>query len=37
MKVRSTVKKMCEKCKIVRRKNVVRVICSVGKHKQKQG
>ncbi|MEY4631703.1 MAG: ribosomal protein [Pseudomonadota bacterium] len=37
MKVRASVKPICEKCKIVRRKNVVRVICSVGKHKQKQG
>jgi len=37
MKVRSSVKKMCDKCKIVRRKGVVRVICSNPKHKQKQG
>ncbi|MFT8310218.1 MAG: 50S ribosomal protein L36, partial [Sporolactobacillus sp.] len=27
MKVRPSVKKMCEKCKIVRRKGVVMVIC----------
>jgi len=37
MKVRSSVKKMCKKCKIVRRKGVVRVICDNPKHKQKQG
>jgi len=37
MKVRSSVKKMCEKCKIVRRKGVVRVICENPKHKQRQG
>ncbi|MBT3181634.1 MAG: 50S ribosomal protein L36 [Deltaproteobacteria bacterium] len=37
MKVRSSVKKMCIKCKIIRRKGVVRVICSNPKHKQKQG
>lgn len=37
MKVRASVKKMCEKCKIIRRKNVVRVICVNPKHKQRQG
>jgi len=37
MKVRTSVKKICEKCKIVRRKGVVRVICSNPKHKQRQG
>lgn len=37
MKVRSSVKKMCPKCKVVRRKGVVRVICENPKHKQRQG
>ena len=37
MKVRSSVKRMCASCKIVRRKGVVRVICSNPKHKQRQG
>ncbi|HKY33029.1 MAG TPA: 50S ribosomal protein L36 [Candidatus Polarisedimenticolia bacterium] len=37
MKVRSSVKKMCEKCKIIRRRGVVRVICEIAKHKQRQG
>ena len=37
MKVRSSVKKICDKCKIIRRKGVVRVICSNPKHKQRQG
>ena len=37
MKVRSSVKKMCSNCKIVRRKGVVRVICDNPKHKQRQG
>jgi large subunit ribosomal protein L36 len=37
MKVRSSVKKMCQKCKVVRRKGVVRVICANPKHKQRQG
>ena len=37
MKVRASVKKMCIKCKVIRRHNVVRVICSNPKHKQRQG
>jgi large subunit ribosomal protein L36 len=37
MKVRPSVKKICEKCKIVRRKGVVRVICENPRHKQRQG
>ncbi|HEY6625789.1 MAG: 50S ribosomal protein L36 [Ignavibacteriaceae bacterium] len=37
MKVRSSVRKICDKCKIIRRKGVVRVICSNPKHKQRQG
>ncbi|MBI5195438.1 MAG: 50S ribosomal protein L36 [Nitrospirae bacterium] len=37
MKVRSSVKPICTKCKIVRRKGVIRVICSNQRHKQRQG
>jgi large subunit ribosomal protein L36 len=37
MKVRSSVKKICSKCKIIRRRGVVRVICEIAKHKQRQG
>ncbi|MBT7408842.1 MAG: 50S ribosomal protein L36 [Methylococcales bacterium] len=38
MKVRASVKKMCRNCKIIKRKGVVRVICSKdAKHKQRQG
>ncbi|HEY1628271.1 MAG TPA: 50S ribosomal protein L36 [Tepidisphaeraceae bacterium] len=38
MKVRASVRRICENCKIVRRKGVVRVICKANvKHKQKQG
>ncbi|MFA5271868.1 MAG: 50S ribosomal protein L36 [Candidatus Omnitrophota bacterium] len=37
MKVRSSVKRICERCKIVKRKGVVRVICKTEKHKQRQG
>jgi large subunit ribosomal protein L36 len=37
MKVRASVKKICDKCKIIHRKGVVRVICVNSKHKQRQG
>lgn len=37
MKVRPSVKKMCDKCKIINRKGVVRVICENPRHKQRQG
>jgi large subunit ribosomal protein L36 len=37
MKVRASVKRICAKCKIVRRRGVVRVICTNQKHKQRQG
>ncbi|HIA23306.1 MAG TPA: 50S ribosomal protein L36 [Candidatus Marinimicrobia bacterium] len=37
MKVRTSVKKMCSKCKIIRRKGVVFVVCENPKHKQRQG
>jgi large subunit ribosomal protein L36 len=37
MKVRSSVKPICAKCKIIRRRRVVRVICTNPKHKQRQG
>ncbi|MBN2269393.1 MAG: 50S ribosomal protein L36 [Sedimentisphaerales bacterium] len=37
MKVRSSVKRICERCKIVRRKGVLRVICPNRRHKQRQG
>ncbi|MEJ2107408.1 MAG: 50S ribosomal protein L36 [Acidiferrobacteraceae bacterium] len=37
MKVRASVKKLCRNCRIVRRKGVVRVICSDPTHKQRQG
>ena len=37
MKVRPSVKPMCEKCKIIKRKGHVMVICENPKHKQKQG
>ncbi|OAY31696.1 uncharacterized protein LOC110630750 [Manihot esculenta] len=38
MKVRSSVKKMCEFCQIIKRRGRVYVICSSNpKHKQRQG
>ncbi|MSR77016.1 MAG: 50S ribosomal protein L36 [Candidatus Omnitrophica bacterium] len=37
MKVHSSVKRICEDCKIVRRRGVVYVICKNPKHKQRQG
>ena len=37
MKVRASVKKICNKCKVVRRKGVVRIICVDPRHKQRQG
>ena len=37
MKVRASVKRICENCKIVRRKGVVFVVCSNPRHKQRQG
>ncbi len=37
MKVRASVKKMCTKCRIIRRKGKVWVICVNPKHKQRQG
>ncbi|MBI1883258.1 MAG: 50S ribosomal protein L36 [Chlamydiae bacterium] len=37
MKVRASVKRVCAKCKIVRRKRRIYVICSEPRHKQRQG
>ncbi len=37
MKVRASVKRMCNKCKIIKRKGIIRVICDNPRHKQKQG
>ena len=36
MKVRPSVKRICPKCKVVKRKGVVRVICANRRHKQRQ-
>ncbi|MCL2626478.1 MAG: 50S ribosomal protein L36 [Cystobacterineae bacterium] len=38
MKIRASVKKICDKCKVIRRRGVLRVICSADpRHKQRQG
>ena len=38
MKVRPSVKPMCDKCKVIKRNGAVMIICSkYKKHKQKQG
>ncbi|MFC1454225.1 50S ribosomal protein L36 [Verrucomicrobiota bacterium] len=37
MKVRSSVKRICVTCKIVKRRGVVHVVCSNPRHKQRQG
>ena len=37
MKVRASVKPICQKCKIIKRNGVVRVLCSNPRHKQRQG
>ncbi|MFN8390911.1 MAG: 50S ribosomal protein L36 [Bdellovibrionota bacterium] len=37
MKVRASVKKICEYCRVVRRRGVIYVVCSRSlKHKQRQ-
>lgn len=37
MKVRASVKPICVKCRVIRRKGIVRVICMNPRHKQRQG
>ncbi len=38
MKVRASVKRICNDCKIVKRNGVIRVICKKNpRHKQRQG
>lgn len=38
MKVQTSVKKICNECRIIKRKGVVRVVCQKEpKHKQRQG
>ena len=37
MKVRASVKPICQQCKVIKRKGVVRVVCEDPRHKQRQG
>jgi large subunit ribosomal protein L36 len=37
MKVHPSVKKICDRSKVIRRRGVIRVICSNPRHKQRQG
>ncbi|OGX17391.1 MAG: 50S ribosomal protein L36 [Omnitrophica WOR_2 bacterium RBG_13_44_8b] len=37
MKVKASIKKICDRCKIIKRRGVLRVICLNPKHKQRQG
>jgi large subunit ribosomal protein L36 len=38
MKVRASVKPICEHCKVVKRRGVIRIICKKNpRHKQRQG
>jgi len=37
VKVRTSVRKICDKCRVIKRRGIVRVICVNPKHKQRQG
>ena len=37
MRVSASVKPLCRNCKVVRRRGVVRIICTDPRHKQRQG
>ena len=37
MKVRASVKKICDSCKVIKRDGKLMVICKNPKHKQRQG
>ncbi|MFH0877757.1 MAG: 50S ribosomal protein L36 [Candidatus Omnitrophota bacterium] len=37
MKVKSSIRRICGNCKIIKRHGILRVICSNPKHKQRQG
>nr|YP_009493618.1 ribosomal protein L36 [Eucommia ulmoides]ANP25532.1 ribosomal protein L36 [Eucommia ulmoides]AWN56540.1 ribosomal protein L36 [Eucommia ulmoides]AZT79303.1 ribosomal protein L36 [Eucommia ulmoides]UDP56443.1 ribosomal protein L36 [Eucommia ulmoides]WMG64953.1 ribosomal protein L36 [Eucommia ulmoides] len=37
MKIRASVRKFCEKCRLIRRRGRIIVICSNPRHKQRQG
>nr|YP_009763586.1 ribosomal protein L36 [Delphinium maackianum]QIS63850.1 ribosomal protein L36 [Delphinium maackianum]QWE49894.1 ribosomal protein L36 [Grielum grandiflorum] len=37
MKIRASVRRICEKCRLIRRRGRIIVICSNPRHKQRQG
>nr|YP_010981752.1 ribosomal protein L36 [Lygodium circinatum]UYR96126.1 ribosomal protein L36 [Lygodium circinatum] len=37
MKIRASIRKMCEKCRLIRRRRQIMVICINPRHKQRQG
>ena len=37
MKVKASIRKICDRCKIIKRRGVLRVVCINPKHKQRQG
>nr|YP_010467697.1 ribosomal protein L36 [Myrtus communis]UVF29703.1 ribosomal protein L36 [Myrtus communis] len=37
MKIRASVRKICEKCRLILRRGRIIVICSNPRHKQRQG
>nr|AVM82851.1 ribosomal protein L36 [Pyrostegia venusta]AVM82852.1 ribosomal protein L36 [Pyrostegia venusta] len=36
MKIRVSVRKICQKCRLIRRRGRLRIICSNPRHKQRQ-
>jgi large subunit ribosomal protein L36 len=37
MKVKASVRPRCDKCKVIKRRGIIRVICENPRHKQRQG
>lgn len=37
VKIRASVRKICENCRLIRRRRRIMVVCSNPKHKQRQG
>lgn len=37
MKIRASVRKICDNCRLIRRRKRIMVVCSNPKHKQRQG
>nr|YP_009318916.1 ribosomal protein L36 [Eriocnema fulva]YP_009433650.1 ribosomal protein L36 [Tigridiopalma magnifica]YP_009746445.1 ribosomal protein L36 [Epimedium brevicornu]YP_010015386.1 ribosomal protein L36 [Epimedium tianmenshanensis]YP_010222461.1 ribosomal protein L36 [Tigridiopalma longmenensis]YP_010554052.1 ribosomal protein L36 [Tigridiopalma exalata]QFQ46237.1 ribosomal protein L36 [Medinilla beamanii]QXO06953.1 ribosomal protein L36 [Epimedium baojingense]QXO07338.1 ribosomal protein L36 len=37
MKIRASVRQICDKCRLIRRRGRIIVICSNPRHKQRQG